>query len=337
MMSKKTRVYVVFAVFTMVTAFLAGCGPDADDAQKILRAAPYKTITDSIGLFPGNADLYTQRAVLLSQHNLHELATADYRKAWELSPTEPAALMYVSNLLLVNRPMDAITLLKECIIKYPGNTEFRRRLSEVYAQTGSDMQALEQLDELIAQDSTNFEAWYEKSNVLVRLGDTAEAIGALERSYRLSPVNYIGLALANLYASVLDPKALTICDQLISRDSTHSIPEPFYVKGTYYSDTRQYPLALQQFDECIKRDWKYTDAYIEKGIVLFEEKEYDKALETFTTATTVTRTSADAWYWMGRCYEVKGDKDKAIENYRKALTFDKNLTEARQRINELKQ
>lgn len=315
--------------------FLASCGSAEDNAKKILQAAPYKGLTDSIGLFPSNVDLYTQRAMLLSQHNQHELATADYRKAWELAPDPATALRYVSNLLLVNKPLEAVNLLQECIKKYPGIPEFRRRLSEVYAQTGNHTKALEEYNLLLQQDSLNFETWYEKGDLLVKLGDTVEAIEALEQSYRLQPINYTGLALANLYASTLNPKALVLCDELLLKDTTNSLTEPLYIKGSYYSDTKQYKEALAMFEECIRRDWKFTDAYIEKGIVLFEQKEYAKALEVFNMATTVSNTNADAWYWIGRCYEATGQKDLAIDHYKKALAFDKNFTEARERIQHL--
>ncbi len=79
------------------------------------------------------------------------------------------------------------------------------------------------------------------------------------------------------------------------------------------------------FNECIRRDWKFADAYIEKGIVLHDLKKYDSALKVFTTAATVTNTNADAWYWMARFYEVKGKKELALVNYKRALALDKEF------------
>jgi tetratricopeptide (TPR) repeat protein len=322
--------------YCLLGLFIAGCKQDnTDKIGQLLSKPPYAGLTDSIKAAPQNADLYLARGMRLSQNNLHELATADYEKAWQLAPAEGTALPYISNLMLVDLPDSAISLLKQCIEKYPDNTTFRRRLSEAYAQTDSNEKALDQYNQLLAKDSLDFETWYEKGNLLVRLQDTAGALLALERSYALQPINYTGLSLANLYANTHSPKTLALCDALIARDTTF-INEATYLKGVYYSDTKQYAAALEQFEACIKRDWKFTDAYIEKGIVLYDQQQYNKAMETFRMAATVSNTSADAYYWIARCFEATHQNDQALENYRRALSLDKNFSDARDAIKRLK-
>ena len=87
-----------------------------------LHSAPFSGLTDSINRFPDNPSLYLKRAILLSQNNLHELATPDYKKAWETTNDEGTALQYTSNLLLTgNLPM-AIDLLSEGAKMFPDNT-----------------------------------------------------------------------------------------------------------------------------------------------------------------------------------------------------------------------
>lgn len=316
---------------------LAGCADDSREIKQLLQRPPYAGLTDSIKRFPDDVTLYVQRGTLLSQNNQHELATSDYRDAWNKAPNETNALIYVSNLLLVNKPQEAVSMLKSCISKFPANPEFPRRLSEVYAQTGKTKEALEIYDKMLATDSSNFEAWYERGTLLNRLGDTAAGIQAIEYSYALQPVNYIGYVLANLYAYTQNPKTIELCDELIRRDSSDTQIDAFFIKGTYYSDTKQYAQAIAQFDACIKRDWKFTDAYIEKGIVLFEQRQFDAALEVFTMATTVSNSSADAYFWMARCYEAKNNKQLAYENYAKALALDRGFVEARKGIERTKE
>lgn len=310
----KTLAYCILAVL------MAGCKEnEADKMADLLKKPPYAGITDSINAAPQNADLYLTRGVRLSQNNQHELATADYEKAWALAPAEGTALAYISNLMLVDKPAEAVKLLKSCIEKYPNNPAFRRRLSEVYTQVGATEEALAQYNELLAKDSLDFESWYEKGNILVLMRDTVAAIQAMERSYSLQPINFTGLPLANLYAATKNPKTIPLCDALIARDSTF-INEASFLKGAYYSDTKQYDLALEEFEGCIKRNWKFTDAYIEKGIVQYDLKQYDKAQETFAMAATVSNTSADAYYWLGRSFEATHQNDKALENYLRAVS-----------------
>jgi tetratricopeptide (TPR) repeat protein len=305
------------------------------DYSKTLGAAPFAGLTDSIGRFPDNADLYLKRAALLSQNNLHELASPDYKKAWEITADDNVALAYVSNLILAGNLPEAIELLNECAAKFPENTEFFRRLGEVYLQQGQPRKALAQYDHIIEKDSSNFEAWFDRGTLLARLKDTNAAIVSLETSFSLLPINYTGIALANLYVTRKDPRALEVCNILLSKDSSGIQTEPLYMKGVYFSEIKDYDNALQQFDECIRRDWKMTDAYIEKGIIMFERKNYPEALKIFSMAATVSNTDADAYYWMGRCFESTGDKEQAVLNYERAFALDQSFSEAREALKRL--
>ena len=49
----------------------------------------------------------------------------------------------------------------------------------------------------------------------------------------------------------------------------------------------------------------------------------------------VQETYADGYFWIGRCYEATGNKDQAIAYYHEALAFDKDFTEAAERIKRL--
>ena len=115
---------------------------NVDDS--LLTRRPYKGLTDSIERFPRNYDLHLQRGLLLSQNNLHELAHRDYKKAFEIQPDEQVTLIYVANLLMVNKVQEAVQLLKESIKRYPQNPEFRRRLSDIYIETHDYSKALDE-------------------------------------------------------------------------------------------------------------------------------------------------------------------------------------------------
>ncbi len=307
---------------------VAGCRSNERDT--ILSKPPFASITDSIRKFPDRADLVLQRALLLSQNKMHELATADYKKAWEMAQEEVTALQYASNLILTNKTDEAITLLTECRKKFPADTEIARRLSELYAQNGRRKEALKLYDDMIRQDSTNFMFWFEKGRLLIKLDDSTAAIEALEKSFALQPLYYNGLELANIYSNQNNPRVLDICDYIIARDSTGEILDARLLKGIYYSNKKQYEEALKYFDECIRLNWKFDQAHIEKGIVYFDRKDFKQALESFKVAATVSNTNPDAYFWMGRCFEEMKEKEQAHENYQTALTFDPTMDEARE-------
>jgi tetratricopeptide (TPR) repeat protein len=307
-----------------------------NDKVNVLEKPPFAGLTDSIKRYPGNTQLLLRRAEMLSQHDLHELAYNDYRQAWARDSSEAVAAAYISNLFLVNRPREAMRLLESSIRRFPANPDFRRRLSEAYLQSGRSQEALAEYDNMLQVDSTNFEAWFEKGLLLEEMGDTAGAIAALARSYALQPLSMNGVKLANLYAETKDEQALVIADELIRKDSLSESLDPIFIKGIYYANTKQYAHAIEQFDKCIAKDWKFTDAYIEKGIILLEENNIDEALQTFKMANTVSPANPDAFYWQGRCYEAVGKKDEAIENYAKAYALDKSFAEAKERMDKLR-
>src|SRR6266850_1894827 len=106
----KIKLYIL--LISIFSFSLIGCdwNDNRPDPEKVLSAAPYSGLTDSISRFPDNDSLYLQRALLLSQNNQHEIATSDYKKAWQLHPNEATALEYISNLLLVEKLKEAIPL-----------------------------------------------------------------------------------------------------------------------------------------------------------------------------------------------------------------------------------
>ena len=315
----------------------SGSKPAKQDKTRVLDQPPFDALTDSLRRFPGDAVLYLRRATLLSQNNLPDLATPDYKKAWELTGDEGVDLEYISNLLITDRLPEAMTLLREGLQRFPSNTEFNRRLGEVYLQQHQQDSAMEQYNTIIRKDSSSFEAWYDKGTLLARVGDTANAITALERSFALLPINYSGMALAAIYAARKNPRAIQICNMLLAKDTGEVQTEPVYMKGVYYSEVRKYDSAIAQFDLCIRRDWKMTDAYIEKGIIYFEQKKMDSAMTTFNLAATVSNTDPDAYFWMGRCYEARGDKQQAAANYDRAISLDNTFSEAREGLKRVTQ
>ncbi|HUR12320.1 MAG TPA: tetratricopeptide repeat protein [Flavitalea sp.] len=324
-----------WAVSILLLFVFIGCNTHDGNNDQLLTKNPYKGLTDSIHRFPQMADLFLQRGLLLSQNNQHELANADYKKASELSPSASTILPYVSNLLMLNRVKQAVTLLNESITKYPNDPEFRRRISDIYIQTGAFEKALEEYNRMLEVDSLDFETWHNKGAVLIELKDTLEGIKAFEQSFRLQPIQYTGLKLADIYASMKNPRALQICDEMLARDSGGVATDALFAKGMYYSETNQYDKALEAFNACVSRDWTMVDAHIEKGIILFSQKKYDEALKIFTTAASVANTNADAYFWMGRCFEVNGKKEDAILNYNRALSLDPMFDEARTRRKKL--
>ena len=306
---------------------------DPDTPASAVETNPfYKSLNDSIREFRTDASLYLRRAVRLTQENAHELAYDDFQKAWTLKPSVENALPFAANLAILGKHTDRISLLEKVYQLNNSNPQVRRLLAEAYAEYGKPQQALLIYNDMIAKDSLDPETFYEKAMLLEELKDTAQAVAALQKAYSMQHVDTYGLELAHLYAEQKNPKALEICNDILRKDSAFILIDPFFIKGIYFANTKQYPKAIAQFDSCILRDWKTTDAYLEKGRAYFHMGNYNEALKTFNMAITVSNTDPDAYYWLGRCYEAQHKKADAVNNYRKAISLDQNFIEAKQRM-----
>ena len=287
-------------------------------------------IDDSIRQFPGNAALYFERANRLVRLNDRDAAAPDYKKAWALDPKPDYLTPYAANLAVQGDAVERLQLLQEGVKKFPGEPQINRLLADAYAQSGSPATAANLYAGMLQKDTADFETWYEKGLLEEQLKDSVAAMHSLQQAYQLQPLDEYGLELAHLYAEKNNPAAIKICDAILRNDVAHSQTDPFLIKGIYYANVHQYPQAVIQFDSCIGRDWKTTEAYLEKGIIFFKQKKFAEALGIFQLAATVSNTEPDAYFWMGRCEEALGNKDEAAVNYQRALSLDRSFTEAKE-------
>jgi tetratricopeptide (TPR) repeat protein len=168
-----------------------------------------------------------------------------------------------------------------------------------------------------------------------KIVDTTAAIRNLEMNFSQHPDLNTGLTLANLYAETKNPKAIGLCDALLAKDSTREFTDAVFIKGIYYANINDTAAAVRLFEECINRDWKFIEAYIEKGIIQYDRKDFTGALKTFELSVKVANTYPDAYYWLARCYEALGNKEQALDNYSRTLALDNHFKEAREGMERL--
>lgn len=312
--------------------FISSCTDKRTDSPyaEILGRPPYQSVTDSIRRFPEEDGLYFRRAVLLNTNNQPEPALADFRKAWSLKKEERYAFG-IGNLLLEKRPDSAILFLYAATKELPASMLLQLTLARAQAAGNRTDEAIRTCSSLLTQYPQQVEAMKLKAELLAQKGDTAEAIALLEKAYALAPFDIdLNYELAFKYAESKHPGVLAICDSLIKVDSMGLHAEPYYYKGIYYSNTGDKAAALRLFEEAIRHDYNYLNAYIEKGRLLYEQKKFSEALSVFQLANRISIKFPDAWYWMGKCQEAMGQKAEAKLNYQRAFGLDPGFTEAKE-------
>ncbi|HEX6332779.1 MAG TPA: tetratricopeptide repeat protein [Flavisolibacter sp.] len=319
----------------LLLSAIASCkNPDAP-SDAFLEAPPFSELTDSIRKFPENAALYYRRGTLLYENNHLQHAEKDLRTAWKLDPTEAYALR-LETILREQKKTDVIPFLEEAGKKLPGSLPIRITLARAYQENGDTARAAKILDAVLEQYPGQLDALTLKSQLLSNTDQKLEAISYLERAHELVPSDpEIAYQLAFAYAEAKDPKAVKLSDSLIRADKTGQMAEPWFFKGVYYSNIANYPEALRNFDETIRRAYNFLDAYINKAIIYYDQKKYDEALKVLQLGLTIDPTYADTFYWIGKVQEAKGDREHAKENYQKAYSLDKNLVRAKEAADRL--
>ncbi len=325
----------LFLLLPLILA--AACSNQTRDnsAEAILSQPPYRLFTDSLSREPDNAAIYARRGALLNKNNYPELAVNDFRKAWQLTGQEKYALA-TGNILLEKNPDSAIAFLASAIQKLPQSKLLPLTLAYAYDAKGNTAEALRQSNELLQRYPGELEALMLKASLVERQKDTASLAGVLAEAHRISPRNEeLANRLAYLYAETRNPLALQLADELLRSDTLTSRANPYYVKGMYYANTGNEEAALRAFDETIRADYNYLNAYIEKGKILLSRKKNQEALSVFKLANTISPSFPDAYFWIGRVAEITGDKTTAKEYYQKAYGLDKTFREAKEAADRL--
>ena len=108
-----------------------------------------------------------------------------------------------------------------------------------------------------------------------------------------------------------------------------------FIEGVYYARTGSKEKAMNAFNTCIANDLNYTEAYMEKGFLYYDDKKISEALQVFQTLVKVKNTYADGYYWSAKCYEALNNKTEAIAYYQKSLVLDPKLKEAGEALKRL--
>lgn len=249
------------------------------------------------------------------------------------------AMLYACNTITTDQgnktssQNDPATLkrLQEAVHLRPDSAGLRYLLMDELLRNNLGKQALQENDTLLMGDSSNAGLWYRRGEILLQSGDTTAGIASLKRSIAKAPMFAEPLLqLAAVYANRLQPEALTLADRVINAAEEPRIAsQARFIKGLYYSNINNKPKAIEQFDECIKNDYTFMEAYVEKGLLLYDQQSYSESLQVFERAIQVSNTFAEAYYQAGRCQEALGKKAEAALYYQKTLGLDKDFTAAR--------
>lgn len=197
-------------------------------------------------------------------------------------------------------------------------------------QKGQTDEALRMADALIKNHPGSLDALSIKADALKEKGQTTEALAVLEEAYALQPRDKeTAYNLAYEYADAKSSRALALTDTLLKYDKTETVARAWYIKGHYHNRSGNTKEALTYFDSSVVANPNFSDAYYDKGLLLFQQKNYDGALKAFALGQKFDPANAVFYLWVAKTQEAMGNKTDAKANYERAFALDKELTEAR--------
>jgi tetratricopeptide (TPR) repeat protein len=102
----------------------------------------------------------------------------------------------------------------------------------------------------------------------------------------------------------------------------------YYKQGNVWSEKKEFDRAIADYDQAIKLDPNYVDAYNNRGLAWNEKKEYDRAIADLDRAIKLDAKYTKAYYNRGVSWNGKGEYDRAIADYNQAIKLAPKYTKA---------
>ena len=226
----------------------------------------------------------------------------------------------------------------EDVLKYPDSSALKQSYINSLDSAKLYKNEIEPLDQLIKKDSLNQLLWIQKARLFEKLEDTNAAKKYYQYSINIYPTPGAMLGIANLLAEQKDSTALIVCKNIKTLfPAKENKADIYFIQGVFYARKGYFIKANQYFDSCIAANYRYYEAFMEKGFILYDNSKYKDALAIFETILKLNPIYADAYYWSAKCFEKMGNNFSAILFYEKAFKIDPELIAAIEGLKRLQQ
>jgi len=218
--------------------------------------------------------------------------------------------------------------IKKAITQYPDSLVLRENLIQYYRDNNEYAKAIAEADRSISTDSLNPRYWHIKAILHFENDDTLLAISSFEKELSIQPNKTAIVSLGTLYAQSKNKQAIELANVLTNNFKSTSEKEAYFIKGLYYSATKDNKQAINFFDKCIQLDFTFMEAYREKSIALYDLQKYNEAIAVLNRAVTLQNNYSEGYYYLGLCYEKIKNTEAAAASLQKALLYNPNYEEA---------
>ncbi|MEO1435126.1 MAG: tetratricopeptide repeat protein, partial [Bacteroidota bacterium] len=259
------------------------------NAQNYQFAIPY--LAEAVTHDPSFEAAFHLLAVSFDETNDTRNAILNYEKVLQLNPNQEKVWYNLSHLYVDNQQTaKAIQALEKAVKIAPDYAKAHQRLGVLYAQSGDGDKAGEHYGEATKGGMTV--PALSEATAYYKKGDYTNALKKADEAIKASD----------------DAKA-------------------HYVKGLALSRLDRSDDAVEAFSKATQKDADYTSAWIEMGILQYNEEQFQGASNAFSKAVQLKPDDSELQAFYGRALVSSGQHSKAISPLQSAVAEDPNNAE----------
>ncbi len=255
-----------------------------------------------------------------------------YDKALALQPDDASILVRVADYCVMNQNLaKAIELYQKVLDSDPNAENIRLKLALSHVAQGDKRNAIAILEELVKREPLRYQIF----TLIGELYEESKDFDLALHNYRLSlSVNpdqlppHLKIVLLQMKAG--RPKeALAQLDE--AREKFPNTPQISYFYGLVYGDLKDYPRALENFEEAYRLALVSNPDLLDAvfrfyyGAALERTGHFDAAVEQFRKAIELKSDYADAYNYLGFMYAEKNiNLNEALDLVEKSLSYEPN-------------
>lgn len=324
-----------FFLFLISAVIISSCHEEKKNEQKDTLPVPssISEFEQRIKTDPNNADLYNQRAKYYFDHKEFGPALSDVTKAISIDSIKGDYYLTLSDIYFASgKTRDSKSTLEKCIAVDPKNTEAMMKLAELYFYVKKYQDAMDHINMALKVDEHIGKAYFMKGMIFEEQLDTAKAISSMETAIEQDPNNYDAyMQLGFLYAAKKNKLAIEYFDSALRLKPKSD--EVLYAKGKFYQNLEEWDNAVKTYEQLSQIYPDNKSAHYNLGVIHFGiTKEYLKAIKQFDEVIRINPNYYQAYYGRGSCYEATGEKKKAAEDYKFVLKLKPDYAPAKQSL-----
>ena len=181
---------------------------------------------------------------------------------------------------------------------FPESSIAQSSLGGVYMEEGNNPEALAHINNAISLDANNYKAWYNKGVLLMRKGDAAGALSALNNAIRLKDYSKALFTRALLYQQTGNYNAaLPDIKRVLQQEPGNA--RAHYIYADCVEQQGNAGAALDAYTKAITLNDDEPLFYLRRGLVQAKLGRNKEGIRDMSHAIKQNPSYAEAWYWRG--------------------------------------